>query len=103
VRGPISFLILLAGIAPAVPADIPFRIQREMIQVEAGIAGADRPMNLIVESGTGETILAERTADDLGGRFSRSPRVIDRSAELRTLGNQSFPHSPAAEPGAGYL
>jgi predicted aspartyl protease len=115
-RGPFSFLILLAGIALGAPAEIPFHMKRGMILVEARIAGADRPMNLIVDSGAGKTILAKRTAADLGlpltpgerirtvhgaenasragatairiggFRFSPSPLVVDLSAESRTLG-----------------
>lgn len=64
-RGPFALHIALAGFAAAAPVDIPFRLTRGMIVVDATIQGSDRPMRFIVDSGAGETILAKRTAAEL--------------------------------------
>jgi len=75
VRGPFSFLYILGGIAAAAPVDIPFRMMRGMIVVDAIIQGSGRPMQFIVDSGAGETILAKRTAAELNLEQTDGERI----------------------------
>jgi hypothetical protein len=66
VRGPVFSLVLLSGLAAAAPIHIPFRTHRGIILVQATIEGSSRPMQLILDSGAGETVLAKRAATELG-------------------------------------
>ncbi|MEO5916911.1 MAG: aspartyl protease family protein [Luteolibacter sp.] len=68
-------LIFLSGIAAAAPADIPFRITRGMIVVDATIQGSQRSMCFILDSGAGETVLAKRTAADLELTVTSGERI----------------------------
>lgn len=65
-HGPLIVLILLAGLATAVPVEMPFRISRGMILISPTIHGSERPMNFILDSGTGVSVLSKITARELG-------------------------------------
>lgn len=55
--------------------DIPFRITRGMILVNATIQGSERPMHFILDSGAGETVLAKRAAEELGLTLTQGERI----------------------------
>ncbi len=61
-HGPFSFLIFLSAFAVAAPVEIPFRMQRGLILVEANIEGSAKPLNLILDSGAGATVLSKQVA-----------------------------------------
>lgn len=74
-RGPVFFVMLLTGFATATPVDMPFRISRGMILIAPTIHGSERPMNFILDSGAGESVLARRTAKELGLSLTKGERV----------------------------
>lgn len=77
-RGPFSLLLFLAGLAVSAGAaqvDIPFRIKRGMILIDAAVQDSQRPMCLILDSGAGETIIAKQTAADLGLMLTPGERI----------------------------
>jgi hypothetical protein len=45
---------------------MPFRIARGMILISPSIQGSERPMNFILDSGAGESVLSKNTAKELG-------------------------------------
>ncbi|MES2921182.1 MAG: aspartyl protease family protein [Verrucomicrobiota bacterium] len=55
--------------------DIPFRITRGLILVDATIQGSERPMHFILDSGAGETVLAKRTAEELDLDLTQGERI----------------------------
>ena len=66
-RSPFLCLILaLTGAAAAAPVTIPFQTTRGMIVVEATIANSDTPLQFIVDSGAGQSVIAKTTASALG-------------------------------------
>jgi hypothetical protein len=100
VRGPFLFLILLTGLAAAAPLHIPFRIHRGMILVEAFLESTPQPVEFILDSGAGETVLAKRTVSGLDLPITGSERIrtvrgtenADRAASTRIrLGSLSRP------------
>lgn len=74
-RGPGFIFILIAGIATADPVDVPFRIERGLILLSPTLRGSVRPMNFILDSGAGVSVLAKNTAAELGIAFNRQERV----------------------------
>lgn len=77
-RGPFSFLIFLSALAAAAPVEIPIRMQRGLILVEATIEGSARPLNLILDSGAGATVLSEKVA-------AESSLVLTAGERIRTV------------------
>jgi hypothetical protein len=75
VRGPILLLIFLTGWAAALPVQVPFRFYRGMILVDATLDGSSRPMQFILDSGAGETVLAKRAATELGLTLTAGERI----------------------------
>lgn len=73
--GHILVLLAAAGIAAAAPVDIPFKISRGMILVDASMAGAGRPLNFILDSGADGSVLASGLADELGLTLTGRERV----------------------------
>lgn len=74
-RGPGFILILIAGVATAVPVDIPFRTSRGLILLSSTLQGSERPMNFILDSGAAVSVLAKSTAAELNIALTRRERV----------------------------
>ncbi len=55
--------------------EIPFRITRGLILIEATIQNSPQPLSLILDSGAGETLIAKRTAADLGLTLTPGERI----------------------------
>jgi len=75
VRALILNLLFFSGFAVAAPVEIPFRIFRGMILVEAGIAGSPRPLQFILDSGAGATVFAKDLAADLDLPLTAGERI----------------------------
>lgn len=58
---------------------MPFRISRGMILISPTIHGSDRPMNFILDSGAGESVLSRATAKELG--LSLTKRELVRTVD----------------------
>ncbi len=74
-RGLGLILILIAAVATASPVDIPFRTSRGMILLSPTFHGAGRPMNFILDSGAGVSVLAKSTAAEFGIASTQKERV----------------------------
>lgn len=74
-RGPVFLLLFLTGLAAAVPVHIPFRTHRGMILVEATVQDSPRALQFILDSGSGETVLAKRAATELGLALTGGERI----------------------------
>lgn len=64
-----TFLIVVVarlGVSPGRAADIPFRFENGMIWVKVAIAGHDRPLDFLLDSGASATVVDLQTAHDLG-------------------------------------
>lgn len=74
-RGPVLFCLWLAGFAAAAPVQVPFETHRGMILVDTRVEGSSRPMRFIVDSGAEATVLAKRTAGELGLALTPGERI----------------------------
>jgi hypothetical protein len=54
---------------------MPFRISRGMILISPTIHGSGRPMNFILDSGAGSSVLAKSTAKELGLRMTKGELI----------------------------
>lgn len=75
-RGPVFLPIFLAGLATAAPVDVPFRISRGIILIAPTIHGSERPMNFILDSGSGASVLSKTTAKELGLTLAKGELVL---------------------------
>ena len=55
--------------------EIPFRLQRGLILLEATIEGSEKPLNLILDSGAGATVLSKKAAAELSLILTAGERI----------------------------
>ena len=97
--------LLVAAVSTASAAEIPFRFTDGFICIEARVASTGEPLNLVLDSGAGASVLSWRAAKRLKLKFGPAETVLSVGAEAvayhlepvkTTAGNVALPPIPLA-------